>query len=92
MRPLERHGPITPTPEKGTTHVSGANALHRSLDWDSATLRRLAEDLFDERRAPREYAPNEVRAAVRSLDPDALAAADVQAFVRAEQARPRRAR
>lgn len=44
---LEQYGVISST--EGTTPVPAANRLHRSLDWDAATLERLATDLFGER-------------------------------------------
>lgn len=84
---LERYGAIAKTPEKGTTPVPGANQLHCSLDWDADTLRRLAEDLYDEGRAPREYGPTAIRDALRSLDPDLVLGPEKQSFVRAQQAK-----
>jgi hypothetical protein len=84
---LEAYGPVVPTPDKGTTAVPAANALHCSLDWDAATLRRLAESLFDQRRAPREYGAQAVRAAVQSVDPNTLVEDEARAFVVVERAR-----
>jgi hypothetical protein len=84
---LEVYGPVVRSPDKGTSPVPAANALHCSLDWDSATLRRLAESLFDQERAPREYGAQAVRAAVQSIDPDTLVEDEARAFVLVERAR-----
>lgn len=82
---VEAYGPVVRTPDKGTTAVPAANALHCSLDWDGATLRRLAESLFDQERAPREYGAQAVRAVVRTLDVDAVVGEEERAFVRAQK-------
>lgn len=87
---VESYGPIERTPAQGNTALPAANELHRSLDWDAPTLRRFAEDLFDGRREPREYAPAVVRALVRNLDPATLVGEDAQAFVRRELAKTRK--
>ena len=84
---IERYGVVQNTPDKGTTPVPAANALHCSLDWDAETLRRFAEDLFAEGRAPREHSAAAVRAVVRRLDPDGVLGDEAQAFVRAERAK-----
>jgi hypothetical protein len=84
---IERYGVVQNTPDKGTTPVPAANALHCSLDWDVETLRRFAEDLFAEGRAPREHSAAAVRAAVRRLDPNGVLGDEAQAFVRAERAK-----
>jgi hypothetical protein len=84
---IERYGPVAQTPEKGTTPVPAANLLHRSLDWDPATLQRMAEDLFDAGTRPREFATLAVRAAVRTLDAAAVVGESTRVFVRVEQAR-----
>lgn len=82
---LERYGSITPT--TGTTPVRSANELHRSLDWDSATLERLANDLFDESVAAKRTKPADVRAAVRKLSLDAVDGERACAFVEAQRTR-----
>lgn len=83
----EAFGPVQLTPDKGTTPVPAANALHCSLDWEATTLRRFAEYLFDGGRVPREYARTAVRAAVQALNPDNVLGDEAQAFARAEKAR-----
>lgn len=85
---LERYGPVKKTPEHGTTSIAAANDLHCSLDWGPDTLRRLAEDLFDEGRAPREVPAPAVRDVIRSLDAATIVGEEEQAFVRREQAKP----
>jgi hypothetical protein len=40
---VETYGPVTATPEKGTTPVPEANSRHCSLDWEAPALRRMAE-------------------------------------------------
>lgn len=84
---VEAYGPVVRSPDKGTTAVPAANALHCSLDWDGATLRRLAESLFDQERSPREYVAQAVRAAVQSVDPNTLVEDEARAFVLVERAR-----
>jgi hypothetical protein len=84
---LERYGPVSRTPENGTTPVPAANQLHCSLDWDPPTLSRMAEELFDAGVPPREFATPVVRDAVRSLDASAVIGKGAQLFVSAEQAR-----
>jgi hypothetical protein len=86
---LERYGEVAKTPERGTMAVATVNALHCSLDWDPSRLRRLAEDLFDQGHAPAEVRRDEVRAALRLIDAEAVVGDEARAFVRAEQARGR---
>jgi len=88
---VERYGRVDQTPEKGTTPVPEANRLHCSLDWDAATLTRMAEELFDAVVAPREIDSNAIRETVMSLDADTIIGEGAQNFVRGEQERGRRA-
>ncbi len=87
---VEQYGRVASTPDKGTTPVPAANQKHCSLDWDSATLRRMAEDLFDTGTEPRVFSPAAVRGAVRSLDAASIIGEQARAFVRAELAKPSR--
>ena len=84
---VERFGRVDRTPDKGTTSVPAANRLHCSLDWDAATLRRFAGQLFDENLSVREYAPPAVRTILRGIDLDAVVGDDALAFVEQEKAR-----
>jgi len=77
---VERYGAIEVT--EGTTHVPAANKLHRSLDWDAATLEHLAESLFEAQATARRYRAADIRAAVRKLDVEAVVGEEVKAFVR----------
>jgi hypothetical protein len=84
---IEQYGPVSLTPESGTTSVRTANELHRSLDWPSTDLRRLAEDLFDQQCVPAEYARGAVKDAVCALALEDVIGDAAVAFVRAEQAK-----
>lgn len=90
----EEFGPIADTPTYGDTPVPSANALHRSLNWDNATLRRFAEALLEGGLHPKRHTRADVRAAVATLEPerDLLPGAnDAKAFVesmRKKAARP----
>jgi hypothetical protein len=84
---VERYGTISSTPKNGTTPVPKANAMHCSLDWDNATLRRMAEYIFDQKIELRVFAPQDVRAALGLLDATAVVGELAQAFVQAEQAK-----
>ena len=76
---IEEYGPITRTP--GTLPVPAANVLHRCLDWDAETLRRLAEDLCEAKVVGRRVASKEVRALVATLDPSEVTVEESVAFI-----------
>lgn len=84
---VEAYGRVDSTPDKGTTSVPAANQLHRSLDWEPAALREMAEAFFDAEEQPHRYARAAVRAAVQALDATTVLGEEAQAFVRAEKAK-----
>lgn len=67
---------------QGATPVLGANQLHRSLDWDAATLDRLATDLFEARTEAKLIKPAAVREVVRKLNPAVVEGERAKGFVR----------